>query len=101
MTETLNELARKLIGTKGSPFFVTMLNEMEFDSSPVTVAAFMSIDDATDFANGIILNAHEALIVEGPEGVYLELTQGSRTSFMGSGKLAITTPFGKTVLTAN
>lgn len=101
MSTTLNELARELVGTDASPFFVTLCNEMEFDSSPTTIAAFSTIEDATSFAEGVFLNANEALIVEGKQGVYLELTQGTRVSFMDSGKMAITTPMGKAVLTAN
>jgi len=101
MENTLNELARDLVGTRKSPFFVTLVNDVEFDGSPSTIAAFSSIEDAANFAEGLYLNANEMVAVEGPGGIYLELTQGSRISFMESGKLAITTQFGKAVVTAN
>lgn len=101
MNTTLNDLARDLVGTEASPFFVTLVNEMEFDGAPSTLAAFTTIDDAASFAEGMFLNANEMLVVEGPSGVYLELTQGTRVSFMSAGKMAITTPHGKAVVTAN
>lgn len=101
MSTTLNDLAMELVGTEASPFFVTLVHDMEFDGAPSTIAAFTTIEDAVSFAEAIFPNANEAIVIEGPSGIYLELTQGKRVSFMPAGKIAITTALGKAVITAN
>lgn len=101
MSTRLNEMARDLVGTESSPFFVIICDDLEFDGAQTTIAAFTSIEDASGFAEGLHLNANELLIIEGPSGTYLELTQSSRATHMESGRLAISTPFGKAVVTTN
>jgi hypothetical protein len=79
--KSLNDLAYKLVGTDDSPYFVTLINELEFDGSPLTVAAFCSITDAVKFVETFQTNANETLIIEGPMGIYFDSREDKVQSF--------------------
>lgn len=101
MMQTMNDLATALVGTKESPFFVTILSDMEFDRAPTTVAAFTALEDAEAFAELMRQDGSDGVIVEGPQGVYLELTRDTRLSFINPGKVSISTPEGKETFTTH
>lgn len=71
MNTALNELAMETVGLPTSLFFVTIVSDTEFDGAPSTIAAFVSLMDAAKFAATIRANANETIIVEGPDGIYL------------------------------
>ena len=75
MTDTLSKLAMDKVGTESSPFFVTLLTNTEFDGAAFTLAAFASLMDAVAFASMLRLNANESLIVEGPQGIYVDTSE--------------------------
>jgi hypothetical protein len=72
MNTTLNDLAMETVGLPTSLFFVTIVSDTEFDGAPATIAAFVSLMDAAKFAAIIRPNANETIIVEGPDGIYLD-----------------------------
>lgn len=67
--DALNGLAQDLVGTKESPYFVTLLSELEFDGAPTTIAAFLTIEDAEAFLSTLRPTSVERFIIEGPDGV--------------------------------
>jgi len=71
----LSQLAMEKVGLEDSPFFVTLLTTTEFDGGAFTIAAFASLMDAVSFASMLRLNANEYLIVEGPQGVYIDTSE--------------------------
>jgi hypothetical protein len=101
MTRTMNDLATALVGTEASPFFVTILTNTEFDQDPTTVAAFTTLEDAEAFAELMRQDGSDGVLVEGPQGTYLELTRDSRLSFITPGKVSISTPEGKETFTTH
>jgi hypothetical protein len=77
MNTTLNDLARDQVGTEGSLFFVTLLDQMEFDGAPTTIAAFADESDARKFYMLMLMDATRSqcdLLLEGPSGI-IETTQ--------------------------
>lgn len=72
MNTTLNDLAMETVGLPTSLFFVTIVTDTEFDGAPSTIAAFVSLMDAAKFASSLRANANETIIVEGPDGIYLD-----------------------------
>lgn len=72
MNTTLNDLAMETVGLPTSLFFVTVITDTEFDGAPATIAAFVSLMDAAKFASGLRANANETIVVEGPDGIYLD-----------------------------
>lgn len=71
----LSQLAMEKVGLEDSPFFVTLLTSTEFDEGTFTIAAFASLMDAVAFASMLRLNANESLVVEGPQGVYIDTSE--------------------------
>lgn len=76
----LSQLAMEKVGLEDSPFFVTLLTSTEFDGGAFTLAAFASLMDAVTFASLLRLNANESLIVEGPQGIYIDTAERSLPS---------------------
>lgn len=71
----LSQLAMEKVGLEDSPFFVTLLTSTEFDGGAFTLAAFVSLMDAVTFASMLRLNANESLVVEGPQGIYIDTSE--------------------------
>jgi hypothetical protein len=88
MTQELNEMAMRTVGTESSPFFVTLLTNTEFDGAAFTVAAFVSLIDAVRFASTMRTNANESLVIEGPQGVYIDTSERGIPSFVDEGFIA-------------
>lgn len=76
----LSQLAMDKVGLEDSPFFVTLLTNTEFDGGAFTIAAFASLMDAVTFASMLRLNANESLVVEGPQGIYVDTAERSLPS---------------------
>lgn len=72
MNTTLNDLAMETVGLPTSPFFVTLMTNT---GDAFTIAAFTSLMDAVAFSSMLRPSENESLIVEGPQGIYIDTAE--------------------------